>query len=347
MSVPSVDPPIIGGVFGLAQAGAHSAGCPFLTPADARLANGRSAIWLLLRTLKPARVWLPSFLCPSILEALPGADSQLRFFGVSETLQAETGWLADVDSGDLVVLIDYFGWRTEATLAAAARERGAVVLEDASQALLTQGVGSGADYVLFSPRKTVGVPDGGVLSARSGALPSMPLEAAPAAWWHTALEARRLRARFDADGGSRSWFELYQQSEEHAPVGPFAMSDLTVNLLNSAFDYAAIAAVRRANYVTLLEHLQPVAVLPELPPTVVPLGFPMRVPDRLSLLNHLYARGIYPPVHWSIAGVVPDSFESSHRLSREILTLPCDQRYAERDMRRMARHVREWQATRR
>ena len=49
---------------------------------------------------------------------------------------------------------------------------------------------------------------------------------------------------------------------------------------------------------------------------------------------------IYPPIHWSLSGLVPDTFVESHRLSLETMSLPCDPRYDERDMDRMIEAIR-------
>ena len=67
-------------------------------------------------------------------------------------------------------------------------------------------------------------------------------------------------------------------------------------------------------------------------------GFPCRGAGREadSILRFLYARQIYPPIHWRLGDSVPPEFAASHRLSASILTLIVDQRYDARDMRRQA-----------
>jgi hypothetical protein len=60
---------------------------------------------------------------------------------------------------------------------------------------------------------------------------------------------------------------------------------------------------------------------------VVPLGFPVRLKNRDQVQQNLFKHKIYPPVHWPIKDVVPETFIESHLLSDQILTLVCDQRY--------------------
>jgi dTDP-4-amino-4,6-dideoxygalactose transaminase len=156
-----------------------------------------------------------------------------------------------------------------------------------------------------------------------------------------ALRASILRREFDLYGGARGWFDLFQKSEAEAPCGAFAMSEFSRTLLLNCFDYSEIGERRRENYRVLNDALRRFAVFPDLPAGVVPLGFPIRARDRDRLRHALFDRGIYPPIHWPIEGVVPPEFESSHRLAARILTLPCDQRYDGSDMERMARVVLE------
>ena len=51
----------------------------------------------------------------------------------------------------------------KSSFASEVKKCGAWLLEDACQALLSDEVGRFSDFVLYSPRKFLGVPDGGVL----------------------------------------------------------------------------------------------------------------------------------------------------------------------------------------
>jgi hypothetical protein len=114
------------------------------------------------------------------------------------------------------------------------------------------------------------------------------------------------------------------------------MSELTQTLMKHGFDYHIIAQKRVENYKTLLSALDKFALFPDLPNRVVPLGFPIRLKYRDHVRQILFDRDIYTPVHWAIPDVVPTEFIESHRLSGDVLTLLCDQRYDSNDMERTA-----------
>ena len=336
-------PLIIGGMFGLETMPAEGATPPpFLREGARLLLNARCGIWTVLEQVKPRQVWMPSYLCGAMLSAVDRRKTRIRFYPVDCNLVlAARDWLADVNEGDVVLFIDYFGYPCDAECARAAKQRGAWVLEDACQALLSRHVGAVADYVIYSPRKFLGVPDGGVLLANRGAPLTLAAEAsAPDAWLLKALEAGIQRREFDRHGGERRWFELFQEIEAGMPVGSFAMSEVARSILMHGSDYEALAGRRRENYAWLVKELPELAVLPDLPPDVVPLGFPVRHPQRDTIRRGLFEENIYPPVHWPVPAVVPSEFADARRLAGDIMTLPCDQRYGRDDMDRMIRAIR-------
>ena len=335
---------IMGGLFGLEPVPSSSTCPPFLQPGALELVNARSAIRLLVETLSPASVWLPSYLAPSMLGAV-GQLSTPRYYEITYDLEiAATDWVDEVSPGDLVIFIDYFGFPGGASCAGSARERGAFVLRDASQALLSDPGGYESDFVVFSPRKHVGVVDGGVLTApgapeKLAELRERTLESPPAPWWLSALDASILRREFDRHGGSQGWFDVYREAEREQPMGAFEMSELSRCLLRHGFDYEHIASRRRENYARLADRIGEIALFPELPASVVPLGFPVRLQSRTEIQRALFEHAIYPSIHWSLPENVPDSFAGSHRLAERILTLPCDQRYDPGDMDAMVERL--------
>lgn len=337
------EPRIIGGMFGLPTMSESHVRCtpPFLADNSLLLVNARSGISLLVELLSPAQVWMPSSLCGSMLQAVDERATRVRLYEVDYDLAVPSlDWIENVQPGDLVILINYLGFPCDSSCAIRAKESGAWVLEDASQALLSGGLGRFSDFVLFSPRKFLGVPDGGILTLNCEAdFPSINLSSPPAAWWLKALSATVLRREFDLHGGNRRWFELFQEVEKEHPIGHYAMSELSTMLLIHSFDYSVIAQRRVDNYRFLADRLGGIALFPSLSPEVVPLGFPIRVRNRDQIRQVLFEHGIYPPVHWPIQGIGPQEFRDSHRLSAEIMTLPCDQRYDSRDMSRMAQLV--------
>lgn len=341
---------IIGGMFGIEGPASERTRPPvrhpdFLSRPHLLLASARSAFTALHRTLRPPTVWLPSFLCGILVRAFADAGARIRFYEIDQGLAiARDDWMDKITDGDLVVFIDFFGFNQWEQFGAEARKRGAWVVEDASHALLNENFCASSHYLILNPRKFAGVPDGGILVAPAGArLPDIPLPLPPEAWHRDAVAASELRAEFDRHGGSRAWFPLFQKTEIEAPLQPCRMSELSSRLTAEVVDWPAHARRRRDNYLALARDLADIALFPELPNETVPMGFPIRVQERDRIRTMLFAQEIYPPVHWPIAGFVPDEYEASHHLARTIMTLPCDHRYDGTDMARISTLLRDAQ----
>jgi hypothetical protein len=331
---------IAGGMFGFeGSLGYVQTNVPqFMSEPRLLFLSARCAIQFLIHKLNPPQVWMPSYLCCSMIDAVDQKLTKLMFFQIGLDLESVSlDWLDLLSPGSLVVLIDYFGFPCSRQVIKDVQSRGAFVLEDASQALLSSHVGHQSDFVLFSPRKTIGVPDGGVLQFRRNH-PSFSVELLPPPrkWWLKALEACIARREFDKFGGDSSWYELFRQVEGTYPLGLYRMSELSEFLIETAFNYDAIAEARRANYAYLMERLSDYALIKELDDSTVPIGFPISVNNRDNVRQALFDLQIYPPIHWEINECVPNSFNASHELSKRIMTIPCDQRLKRDNLIRIA-----------
>jgi hypothetical protein len=326
---------IIGGKFGLPVDFSGSGEIPGFLKGDPQLLfNARSGIKLIVDSLRPRKIWLPTYLCPTILGAVGPHNPAIRYFPVDDHLKIKAyQFLKDLEAGDLLIFIDYFGFPTDHELISGLHNKGVILLQDCCQNLFFDPENSQADFCLYSPRKFVGIPDGGMLHVRPGTNFELPsLIPPPVEILYDLFRAIILRRDFDLRGGDRKWHDLFHSAESRHFAGHHAMSELTSMLLHKAFDYDKIMETRRDNFRLLARELQHIAIYNELPDDVVPLGFPIRIKERDRVQQFLFSRNIYPPVHWRITDYVPKRYRDSHQVSSEILTLPCDQRYSEADM---------------
>jgi len=311
----------------------------FLKKTNLFLGNARSGIFILVDLLKPANVWMPSYLCPTMLEAVDKSVTKLKFYKVDFDLQISSlNWIKQIQTGDLVILIDYFGFPLSSKIGGMVKKQGGYILEDACQALLSKHVGQHSDFVLFSPRKFIGIPDGGILvSCCNIKFDTIKLKPIPVSWWLKMLEATINRREFDQFGGKLNWYRLFQECESTMPHGYFSMSNFSYQLLFNSFNYKQIAKQRIENYSVLLNEIRfkHMAIFDSLPEDTVPLGFAIRHINRDFVLQKLFKEQIYPPVHWPIESLIPKEFGESHLLANQIMTLPCDQRYSPESIYRL------------
>ncbi len=340
---------LIGGVHGLVTVDPQGSPAPFSHhfARSLRTANARGALRFLVARTAPRLVWMPAYLCEVMVLEL---GAPVRYYPVGEGLRATSGpWCEEVDGSDIVLSIAWFGWRPDPVPLKVAAAVGATRVVDASQALLTEGLEDNADWIIYSPRKFVGVPDGGLLVPIAPAvdLSGVILPPVPRDWARVAWRAALERALWDAagvEGAPRAWFDAFRIHDHTAPEGVHAMSPYAEALLNGGLDLSAIAVRRRANAAQLMAALGPWLVFPSLAPGEVPLGVPVLLPSpasRAAVQAALFAQNIYPAVHWPIEGLVPASFAWSHEFGGRVLTLISDQRV---DSDGIARTIRIFQS---
>lgn len=294
--------------------------------------NARSALSALLKSLGSSRVFLPAYSCTSLMDACLGF--QVIFYPINESLDPNVDFLKEsVQQGDVVLAINYFGRAPSREFLDFVNEHTDITfIEDCAQSLST-GVTSWGDWRLFSPRKLVGVADGGFIVPKKTSQENINIDpisnGVEAFRWIAAL------SRLEDQGGAfnANWYAENQQHEQSMKVENSAISYLSYCLL-SHLDVHSIIQKRKSNYKILYEALSSLAVFKEDNPVYAPFGFPIRVAGdmRDALVQALIHDNIFPAIHWRDLASPFHDFEFEHELSKEILTLPCDQRYGAKDM---------------
>lgn len=147
----------IGGVFALELA----RGRPLHGGAMA-LNSGRNALRVLLRSTGVKRIRIPVYGCPALVPAIRAEDVQISYYRVPPELEPDS--LSPPEPDEAVLLINYFGLKEATVSRYAGCYRNVIV--DQCQALFADpppALGS-----IYSPRKFVGVADGGYLYGPAG-----------------------------------------------------------------------------------------------------------------------------------------------------------------------------------
>src|SRR5579871_2977227 len=312
----------IGGFFELEL---PSGSGPYHAAATA-LTSGRACLRLALSALRPARVHVPFYVCNALLESLGVLGLRCAFYPLDEQLEPEGG--LEVAPGEVALVVNYFGLKRPAVRALAGR-LGEALIVDNVQAFFE--VGYPKSWSFNSARKFFGVPDGAYLYAPFPVAGPAERNQAPA-WDYLIgrLEGRQAEA-----------FRRFAAAEAEVTSEPRRLSVGAERLL-AAIDYPAVAAQRRANFVTYEAALgwANQLALP-LPSGAVPLCYPF-LPHRMMDRRALYERGIYPPMYWPDCLDRPGrEFEWERDLSARLLPLPVDQRYGANDIGRVVAVVTE------
>lgn len=319
--------------------------------------SGRAALALLAERA-PGKWLLPAYICDTALQPLQRAGIELEFYSVGADLRPRVDELeraVEESSPAAVLVVDYFGFPPrEAERLGAMRGR-TLVVEDCVHGSLVElpdHAGGRIGEVAFTTfRKYLPLPDGGVLfGVEPRELPPASGAGVRARLLGQLLRGSAIAGELAYDETEPIYLDLLNTGEEAlSDPEPAGTSTVSERLL-ARLDLAAAAERRRVNFTALLEAL-PGFLTPlfrELPAGVSPLLLPVTVAaeKRDALRADLVRRRVYLPVHWSPlpSEIDADRFVEEHRLSREILGLPIDQRYEPADMERLARQLElAWQ----
>jgi len=324
----------IGGFFGLeAPAGVPGRAADFGGAHRLDFWNARAALAHLLAVLGTRRVWLPAYVCDEVAGAAAQAGCQVEFYPVGGDLVPDGQALArDLRGGDAVLGVDYFGARSPTLPELAPRFRDVTWIQDRAQALWPDPAPWG-DYILYSLRKVVGAPDGGVLVSRGGRVP-------PPRWSADSdtsrLEPSRLRAADPLGLDNATWFPAYRAAEAAMTADPLPISEVSRDVAD-ALDTGAAVARRRRNAEILLARVGEAALFaPQRLLAGCPMGVPVLTADAAAVAARMAEARVFCARHWADLPSPAAGFPAEHDLARRLLTLPCDHRYDDDDMARVA-----------
>ena len=370
MTVPAVPLPSFGTILS-ALVNPGSAGKSWARDGSGRVArvygSGRDALSAAVQAIGRAKgqkklaVWFPAYFCNEALAPLRELEVDIEFYPVCEDLSPNWAMLEGLagreQATQIFVLVHYFGFPNDVGRAREFCERhGLKLIEDAAHVLLpTLAIGEG-EIQVFSPRKLLPLPAGGILvipeemSAYLADVPEANRLAETALWllrrvaqrmmvqlhipWHLFRKARSSGEAVSSNGGSRGHPE---------PCGPFTLKLLAA--LEHQLD--EVIRRRRYNYSFLLEWAKGLALcrplFSVLPEGVCPYVFPLWV-ERGSgeMARSLQAVGI-PASQWP--DLPPEvlanrrQYGSAVEIQRRLLLLPVHQSLSQEQMDAVSRRV--------
>jgi hypothetical protein len=290
--------------------------------------SGRAAFtWMIRDAIRPKRVWLPTFVCWSLIQAMEQRFPQtpLMFYSVDRKLQCQ--WPKSIEPGDALVYIHYFGHVSEQPDVSSE----CVLLEDVSHQLMPRSSSDGS-WRFGSLRKTFRIADGGVVHGLHS--PVYEPDDGLSTW---------LR------GCSRDWRDL--REAENMMDRDWRVSDMSSQSLAQMLssDPVKMAEQRCSNQRFLQAHLAVGEPLITFRDREVPLLHNILMPDtesRDSLRSFLASRGIFCSIHWPLHPVLRNSAnvnsEDAAWLESHVLSIPVADDFDLNDMTRIVEAAREW-----
>lgn len=292
-----------------------------------RLNTGRNAFEYILRVKRYTKVYLPYYTCDAMIEPIKKLHLKHEFYNIDKNFFPVFNFNC-VQKNEVFVYNNYFGICDEQTINVSVQCKNLII--DNSQAFYSLPI-PGVD-TFYSPRKFFGLPDGAYLYTDS--------------FLNFALEqdisydrCSHLLGRLDI--GALDNYQSYKDNEQSLKSQPIKkMSNLTNRLLQG-IDYNSIANRRKENFNYLHKALESsnelkfVACNKEEVPLVYPYLINKGDYFKKKLLKNQFFIATYWPnvLDWS------DTFSYENYLLLNLVAIPIDQRYFQKDMDRIINHI--------
>lgn len=301
-------------------------------------ADGRQALIDLYRSQGWQRLWVPEYFCYDVIESLKEAGLELAFYvdypGNNDNLNLNV----NIRAGDALLRVNYFGLRgyrsTEKLMVP--------VVEDHTHDLIGDwAINSHADWCIASLRKSLPVPEGGMLWSPMGLkLPKAPVaseenEKIAAIRW----DAMKLKARYLAgeDVEKAAFRAGFVDTEEYFDRAEVCALDAGSQEFLKAFDIRDWYNRKWENW-ELLRDIKKEGVRVLRPenrgcyPFSLILVF-MTGEKRNRVRKALIEKQVYPAILWSIPHCPADG--ELFQFSNGMLSIHCDARYTKEEILQM------------
>ncbi len=267
-----------------------------------------------------SRIWIPDFMCDCVPSLFEREGVEVSIYRIGPDLLPVYDF--SVEAGDWMLLCDYYGQLRAEDVERAVLHCGGRLVVDETQGFFREPWPQ-ADTV-YSCRKWFGVPDGGFLATKDDARLGRPLP----------QDESRNRMGFVLGRRERPASEFYDAASHNNELFDAepakAMSTITESLMR-AIDFDDARSRRCANFERLHGSLAGRNLL-QLRIPEGPFMYPLLVDDAAGVRQAMAAEGVFVPTLWpnvpsdACAGLVAVSY------SKNILPLPIDQRYGEKEM---------------
>lgn len=276
--------------------------------------SARAAFAALLQNMPEVRrVWMPVYICDSMLSPLKFAGKECAFYNIDEQFNIAAS--IQLKEDDLLLYVNYFGVCEPGVHRVLERFNPQQVIIDCSQAFFTSPYECLA--TIYSPRKFFGVPDGGLMFANREIVPPHEQDN------DSILRMEHLITRLAVS--AEAGYASYQRAEASLEnCSPKAMSELTRKLLG-VIDYLAVQRKRLENFSALHEALGEENQLNIDSATVTPLCYPF-FPAKKIDIKRLAEKRVFIPTYWSDAASRDAISEFESDLINGLISIPCNQK---------------------
>ena len=294
--------------------------------------SGHGALELIVNSLGDLRkVFVPYYTCDIVTCTLRRCGVEYEFYHINADFEFAS--LPTLDESEYLIYTNYFGIKDKYVAELAERYGGKLIVDNA-QALFAKPIDG--CHTIYSPRKFVGVADGGMA--------------------FTPMRNKNRQLQLSTSYGIAS--HLLKRLDGHVTEGYVDFKDDDTTLRNEpckwmslmterhlmSLDYEVIKQIRMDNFIYLHERLKGGNKLSSMKTIDVtdfecPMVYPYYTND-LSLRKKLIDNKVFVAQYWPNVLEWCKPGDEEYALCQHLLPLPIDQRYGKEEMERIVKLIK-------
>lgn len=293
------------------------------------LNSGRHALEYILKGLGNIHcLWIPYFTCDAVMLPIQRLSVSWKFYHIDEKL--EIAGNPELGENEFILYTNYYGIKDE-YCRQIARQYGEKLILDNAQALYCRPV-SGT-HQFYSPRKFMGMPDGGL------AVTTIPNTASELPVDKSFDRCKHLLKRIELSP-SEGYNDFKDVSKAIAEAPLSQMSNLSKSIFASA-DLDDIKHKRRENFECIHKALKATNRLqiPSMDSFECPLVYPYWADNGSALKKQLIEQQVFVATYWPNVFEWCKSADLEHELANHVVCIPIDQRYCKDEMELIVEEV--------
>lgn len=297
-----------------------------------RLNAGRYALEYILKARKYRKVYLPYYICNSILQPINRLGLEYEFYNINEQLEPALELQPKTD--EAVLYVNYFGLKNRYASSFCYVYPNTIL--DQTQAFYSEPGKMFIDKsskcdTFYSCRKYFGVPDGAYLY--TDCLLNEELQQDESFERMTFLTKRIDRS------AQEGYMDFHSNDKSLSNVGMKRMSKLTEAMM-AGIDYSTKANKRIHNFRKLDKSLRESNLFKwDMDYGTVPLVYPYFVENGAKLRQRLIDNQVFCARYWPNVLECCKSSDFEYQLTENLVCIPIDQRYGEEEMNQILENI--------
>ncbi len=288
-----------------------------------KLNSARNCLVYLAKSKKIKKLYIPYYLCDSVDVILDYCE--VEYYDINDNFLPIFN--KKLNNNEYIYVVNYFG-QVSNYLIKKLKEIYKNIIIDNVQAFFQLPI-KGVDTI-YSCRKFVGVPDGAYLYTDVISLEK--------------LERDKSKDRFSYILGRleetpQQYYNVYRENEDLLEKLPLLKMSKSTESMLGCFNYENIKEKRTKNFKYLNERLSKLNKL-NLKNVTGAYSYPLYIDNAEKMRKKLIDENIFVPVLWP--NVIKDNKSvNAYNFAKNILPLPCDQRYGIEEMDKIIKIVKE------